>query len=179
MLAAREQGLPLPAAAMPFSPWADMEYSGESLVSNQGKDALFAGKEAIQALAGIILGEGGSRKIRLSARCMPAWRACRRCTSRSAAMSCCSMTAAAWPSMPARRRGCPLDIFGGEEPQHTFQFSAGRAPEATKRSADLPSGYGPDSASPMPPGRPRQPDRRIALVPGEHVAVTGDHPISQ
>jgi epsilon-lactone hydrolase len=60
MLAAREQGLPLPAAAMPFSPWADMEYSGESLVSNQGKDALFAGKEAIQALAGIILGEGGS-----------------------------------------------------------------------------------------------------------------------
>jgi epsilon-lactone hydrolase len=32
MLGAREQGLPLPAAAMPFSPWADMEYSGESLV---------------------------------------------------------------------------------------------------------------------------------------------------
>jgi monoterpene epsilon-lactone hydrolase len=43
---------------VPFSPWVDMEYTGESPVSNQGKDALLEGREAIQA--GIFLGESGS-----------------------------------------------------------------------------------------------------------------------
>jgi epsilon-lactone hydrolase len=38
---AREQGLPLPAAAMSLSPWVDMEGTGDSMRSNQGKDALF------------------------------------------------------------------------------------------------------------------------------------------
>jgi hypothetical protein len=45
---------------MPFSPWVDMEYTGESLVSSQGKDALFEGQEAIQVLAGTFLGGSGS-----------------------------------------------------------------------------------------------------------------------
>jgi acetyl esterase/lipase len=40
-LQARDQGLPLPAAAMPMSAWVDMEVTGETMLSNQGKDALF------------------------------------------------------------------------------------------------------------------------------------------
>jgi monoterpene epsilon-lactone hydrolase len=40
-LQARDQGLPLPAAAMPLSAWVDMEVTGETMLSNQGKDALF------------------------------------------------------------------------------------------------------------------------------------------
>ena len=42
-LKARDQGLPLPAAAMPLSPWIDMEITGESVRTNNGKDALFNG----------------------------------------------------------------------------------------------------------------------------------------
>ena len=34
LLRAREQGLPMPAATMPLSPWVDMEASGESFASN-------------------------------------------------------------------------------------------------------------------------------------------------
>jgi len=40
-LRAREEGLPLPAATMLMSPWVDMEVTGETMVSNGGKDALF------------------------------------------------------------------------------------------------------------------------------------------
>jgi acetyl esterase/lipase len=35
-LRARDQGLPLPAATMPLSPWVDMEVSGDSVLSNAG-----------------------------------------------------------------------------------------------------------------------------------------------
>jgi hypothetical protein len=65
----------------------------------KGKDALFAGKEAIQVLAGNFLGTAAARTTRPPARGAPAWRACRRCTSRSAAMSCRPMAATAWPGM--------------------------------------------------------------------------------
>src|SRR6266516_4005001 len=40
-LRAREEGLPLPAATMLMCPWVDMEVTGETMVSNGGKDALF------------------------------------------------------------------------------------------------------------------------------------------
>jgi len=40
-LVARDQGLPVPAASMPLSPWVDMEITAESIHTNQGKDVLF------------------------------------------------------------------------------------------------------------------------------------------
>jgi monoterpene epsilon-lactone hydrolase len=40
-LRARDQGLPLPAAAMLLSPWVDMEGTGQSMLTNSDKDALF------------------------------------------------------------------------------------------------------------------------------------------
>jgi epsilon-lactone hydrolase len=40
-LDAREEGLPLPAAAMPFSPWTDMEVVGEHYGSNWSKETFF------------------------------------------------------------------------------------------------------------------------------------------
>jgi acetyl esterase/lipase len=58
-LRARELGLPLPAAAMPFSPWFDMELTGASYEYNQDKDAFFY-KEVVQGLVEMFLGEGGN-----------------------------------------------------------------------------------------------------------------------
>lgn len=40
-LRARNEGLPLPAAAMLMSPWTDLEVTGESMDYNDGNDALF------------------------------------------------------------------------------------------------------------------------------------------
>ena len=37
----RDAGLPLPASAVLFSPWADLSLAGESLVSNDGLDPMF------------------------------------------------------------------------------------------------------------------------------------------
>ena len=62
LFAARERRLPAPAAAMPLSAWLDMELSGETMESNRGKDALFAGKEAIEPLVTMFLGERGNRR---------------------------------------------------------------------------------------------------------------------
>jgi acetyl esterase/lipase len=39
-----------------------MELSGETMVSNRGKDALFAGKESIEPLVAMFLGPNGDRR---------------------------------------------------------------------------------------------------------------------
>jgi acetyl esterase/lipase len=61
LLLARDKGLPMPAATMPFCAWFDMEVKGESAESNYGKDHLFT-KEWILNIAGMVLGENGDRK---------------------------------------------------------------------------------------------------------------------
>src|SRR5947207_7115908 len=40
ILRAREQGLPLPAATMPLSPWLDMDAAGERFETNAAKDLI-------------------------------------------------------------------------------------------------------------------------------------------
>ncbi len=57
LLRAREQGLPMPAATMPLSPWLDMEASGETFETNRDKDVLVA-REIIQGMAGDVPGRG-------------------------------------------------------------------------------------------------------------------------
>jgi acetyl esterase/lipase len=42
LLAAREQGLPQPAAIAVFSPWADISRSGSSMRTKDGADPLFS-----------------------------------------------------------------------------------------------------------------------------------------
>jgi acetyl esterase/lipase len=55
-LRAREQGLPLPAAALLISPWTDLEVSGESYETNRDKDPFFQA-ETVRGLAQSFLGE--------------------------------------------------------------------------------------------------------------------------
>src|SRR5262249_62095213 len=57
-LRARDQGLPLPAAALLLCPVVDMEVSGESYETNRDKDPFFA-KELVRGLAGSFLSEAG------------------------------------------------------------------------------------------------------------------------
>jgi epsilon-lactone hydrolase len=126
-LRARDQGLPLPAAAMLLSPWVDMEVTGETMLSNSGKDVLF-NLPWVKDLAKNFLGgsspqdpyanplyadlsglgpiyiQVGDQELLLDDS--------RRLDER------------------ARKAGVDvrLDIF--PEMQHTFQMMAGRAPEA-------------------------------------------------
>lgn len=54
----RELGLPLPASVIAFSPWLDMELTGETLTTNEVSDALVK-KPVLEAMAGMFLGESG------------------------------------------------------------------------------------------------------------------------
>ena len=56
LVQARTLDLEMPTAVLLLSPWLDMELSGDTMVSNRGKDALFSGKEAIEPLVGMYLG---------------------------------------------------------------------------------------------------------------------------
>jgi epsilon-lactone hydrolase len=58
-LRARDQGLPLPAAAMLLSPAVDMEVNGESFHTNRDKDPFF-GRELVRGLIRGFLGEAAS-----------------------------------------------------------------------------------------------------------------------
>src|SRR5262245_7576771 len=127
-LRARERGLPPPAAAMPFSPWFDMELLGGSYESNRERDAFFY-REVVQGLVEMFLGQAGSPRDPLAnpfyadlAGLAPLYIQvggdetllddARRFAER------------------AREAGVEvrLDVFPGQ--QHTFQMAAGRAPEA-------------------------------------------------
>ena len=128
MLLARDRGLPLPAAAMPFSAWFDLTGSGRSQETNADSDKLLD-KRFGDRLAGILLGEAGDR--------------------RDPYVSALYGDLAGLPPMylqvsdaetllddsraladKARRAGVDvrLDIFEGQ--QHTFQMAAGRSAEA-------------------------------------------------
>lgn len=61
LLLIRDKGLPLPAASMPFSGWFDMVGTGESMITNGDKDALFT-VEWIANMAGMFVGEKGNLK---------------------------------------------------------------------------------------------------------------------
>jgi monoterpene epsilon-lactone hydrolase len=61
LLRVREQGLPLPAATLPISPWLDMEGTGGSFETNKERDVLVM-REVVQGMAATFLGEKGDRK---------------------------------------------------------------------------------------------------------------------
>jgi epsilon-lactone hydrolase len=57
MLAAREQGLPLPAGAVLFSPWTDLSCSGETMRTNADADVMFNPESLPDAAALYLAGQ--------------------------------------------------------------------------------------------------------------------------
>jgi monoterpene epsilon-lactone hydrolase len=131
LLRARQRGLPMPATSMPFSPWVDMEVTGASMVSNRDKDALFASKETVEGLAGMFLAEGGGRRDPLA---NPLYADLAGLPPLYIQVGGDEMNLDDGRRLAehARHAGVEvrLDIFPGQ--QHSFQFSAGRAPEANE-----------------------------------------------
>jgi epsilon-lactone hydrolase len=127
-LRARERGLPLPAAAMPFSPWVDMEATGESYETNRDRDARFS-DQVVRELAGILLGENGDPRDPL-ANPLYADLTGLAPTYIQVGGDEVLLDDARRLEEHARKAGVEvrLDVF--PEMQHTFQMAAGRAPEA-------------------------------------------------
>lgn len=127
-LRARERGLPLPAAAMPFSPWVDMEATGHSYETNRDRDAFFTA-ELVRGLAANFLGEGGDPRDPLAGPLHADLTGLGPLYVQVGGDEVL-LDDARVIEEHARKAGVEvrLDVFLGM--QHTFQMAAGRAPEA-------------------------------------------------
>lgn len=128
ILCARQQGLPLPAATMPLSPWLDMEASGETFTTNADKDLLVS-RDIIQAMAGTFLGENGNRQDPLANPLHADLRGLPPMFIQVGADETLLDDSRKLADL-ARRSGVDVTLEIVPEMQHVFQFLAGTAPEA-------------------------------------------------
>ncbi len=137
MLLARDQGLPLPAAGMPLSPWFDYEATGASQDTNANTDRLL-NKEFGLVLAGMFLGESGDphdpyvNPLRGNLAGLPPM-FLQVSDAETLLDDSRSFTEQARDAGVEVR----LDVFPGQ--QHIFQMAAGRSPladDAIRRLAD-------------------------------------------
>jgi epsilon-lactone hydrolase len=134
-LRAREQGLPLPAAALLISPCVDLETTGESYEANRDSDPFFK-RDVVRGIIANFLGEGTDPR---DPRANPLY------TDLSglgplyiqAGEAETLADDARLLDARARKAGVEvrLDIF--PDMLHTFQMAAGRAPEADDAIRDL------------------------------------------
>jgi epsilon-lactone hydrolase len=128
MLLAREQGLPLPAAGMPLSPWFDFEATGGSYDDNDSKDMLL-NREFGQRLTGMLLGDSGDPQDPLVS---PLYADLAGLPPLYIQASPDEVLVDDSRSFAERAQQAGvevrLDLFPGQ--QHTFQMAAGRSPEA-------------------------------------------------
>jgi acetyl esterase/lipase len=135
ILRARDQGLKLPAATMPLSPWLDMDATGASFQTNKDRDVLVA-PEIIGGMAAAFLGEKGNKKDPLvnplhgELRGLPPVYI--QVGSYEALLSDSQNLAEA-----LRRADVDVKIDVFPEMQHVFQFLAGTAPEADQAVKQL------------------------------------------
>ena len=131
VLRARERGLPDPAALLLISPWVDMAFTGGSLVANRPTDVLFGGDTPmdLEALAAMFLGPDGDRRHPLASPLYADLAGFPPIYVQAGDAEMLLDDARALDER-ARKAGVDvrLDVFPDQ--QHTFQMSAGRAPEA-------------------------------------------------
>lgn len=129
LLSLKEQGLPQPAAAVPLSPWVDMEGTGESMTSNAPND-LIVQKDPLQGMAAAFLGEGADPRNPLAAPLHGDYRGVAPLYIQVGGDETL-LDDSRRVAEKARAAGVEvkLDIF--PEMQHVFQMSVGKMPEAT------------------------------------------------
>jgi epsilon-lactone hydrolase len=135
ILRVREQGLPMPAATMPLSPWLDMDGSGATFETNKDRDALVA-REIIQGMAATFLGEGGNRRDPLANPLHGDLRGLPPVYIQVGGYETLLDDSHALAEALRRADGeVLLDVY--PEMQHVFHFLAGVAPEADEAIAKL------------------------------------------
>jgi acetyl esterase/lipase len=128
ILRLREQGLPLPAATMPLSPWLDMDGTGETFETNSAKE-LIVTRDLIQGMAATFLGEGGNRRDPLANPLHADLKGLPPMYIQTGADEALLDDSRKLADL-ARRSGVDVKLEIVPEMQHVFQFLAGTAPEA-------------------------------------------------
>jgi len=124
----RDDGLPLPAAILPMSPWLDMEHLGKTLESNAATDALVS-TEILQGMSGMFLGESGSPTHPLANPLHADLEGLPPMYIAVGGHETLQDNAERFTEL-ARLAGVDVTLEVVPEMQHVFTFSAGRAPEA-------------------------------------------------
>jgi epsilon-lactone hydrolase len=128
LLRLREQGLPLPAATMPLSPWLDMDGGGATFETNKERDVLVA-RELIAGMAATFLGENGNRQDPLVNPLHGDLRGLPPVYIQVGGYEALLDDSRALAEAVRRADGeVKLDVY--PEMQHVFHFLAGTAPEA-------------------------------------------------
>lgn len=129
LLSIKENGLPQPAAAVPLSPWVDMEGLGESMDTNAAKD-LIVQRDGLKDMAAQFLGEGTHPRDPLAAPLYGDYRGVAPIYIQVGGDETL-FDDSTRVAERAKAAGVEvkLDIF--PEMQHVFQASAGNIPEAT------------------------------------------------
>jgi monoterpene epsilon-lactone hydrolase len=135
LLKARDQGLPLPAAVLPISPWYDMEVTGASATFNLGKDALFT-REWILQIGQMYLGENGPKTDPYVNPLFADLKGLPPIYIQTGGDELLLDDAVRlYERAIAAGVDIKLDVF--PHMQHTFQMAVGRAPESNKAIASL------------------------------------------
>lgn len=171
LLAAREAGLPQPAAVALFSPWVDLTLTGGSIRSKEGADPIFTEAD-VRAYADLYVG-AGDRAAPWPARSSPTSPGCPRCSCRPARTRCCSTTRSGWPAVRAPTTSRSRSKSAPVSPTSTSSTTAAsrrrtphstappasspptsargtRTPTVSHRSAEGPVGPVPDAGSGAP-----------------------------
>jgi acetyl esterase/lipase len=119
-------GLPQPAAAVPISPWTDMEGLGESMRTNADRDVLISA-DMVKSLTDMFLA-GCDPRDPLAAPLHGDYLGVCPLYIQVGGMKRFSMTPGGWRTARAASVEVELDEF--PEMQHVFQMAAGNMPEA-------------------------------------------------
>lgn len=139
-LSLREQGLPLPGRVIAFSPWLDMENTGETLVSNAATDALVSVPLLESMIAGV-LAEGRIDPTTPLANPLHADLAGFPPLYVNAGGAETLLSDATRLAEKARAAGVDVTLSVAEDMQHVFPFMAGSAPVADDEIAAIAAWY--------------------------------------
>jgi acetyl esterase/lipase len=127
LLSIKEHGLPQPAAAVPLSPWTDMEMLGDSMDGNAGADLMVA-REGLLGMAASYLGEQDPRNP-LAAPLHGDYAGLAPLYIQVGGDETL-LDDATRVAEKARAAGVKVDLDVFPEMQHVFQSAAGNIPEA-------------------------------------------------
>lgn len=131
----RENGLPVPASVIVFSPWLDMEHSGKSITANKESDDLID-IAVLESMAEMFLGRNGGRTDPLANPLYASFKGFPRLYINAGA---CEMLVddARRLNDVARHSGVDVTLSIVDGMQHVFPFLAGRAVEADDELARI------------------------------------------
>lgn len=139
-LALKERGEPLPGSVIAFSPWLDMENSGETLVTNAATDALITVPLLEGMIAGV-LGDQTSPKTPLANPLYADYSGFPRLYINAGTAEALLDNATRLAEL-ARNAGVDVTLSVVDGQQHVFPFNAGRTRAADDEIARIAKWYG-------------------------------------